>query len=173
MPKSLQENLSLLHQRGSCSNLRGTEHSRYLSLLALKVAKPLVPLLLLSLFECLRSEWGACSCAPGSSTRTRTYLEALCDMSNHGDFGLVRILIQADAGGQACDLVLAETKPCNQSAKAGPRSQLNSVNGVVEPCVMAGPISLYGLPITYIASWQESWKTCAVQDCEISPWHFA
>lgn len=82
MPKSLRENLSLLHQRGSCSNLQGTEHSRYLSLLALKVAKPLVPLLLLSLFECLRSEWGACSCAPGSSTRTRTYLEALCDMSN-------------------------------------------------------------------------------------------
>lgn len=91
----------------------------------------------------------------------------------HGDVGLVRILIQADAGGPACDLVLAETKPCNQSAKAGPRPQLNSVNAVVEPCVMAGPISLYGLPISYITSWQESWKTCAVQDCEISPWHFA
>ena len=28
-------------------------------------------------FGPVRSEWGACSCAPGSATRTRSYVEAL------------------------------------------------------------------------------------------------
>ena len=88
-------------------------------------------------------------------------------MSNHGDFGLVRILIQADAGGEACDLVLAETKPCNQNCKG--RATVTTQQCERGGRAMAGPISLYGLPTTYIASWQESWKTCAVQDCEISP----
>lgn len=66
------------------------------------------------------SDWGACSCAPGSATRTRTYSEA-------------------DAGGQACELVLKETKPCEGSAEE------TWQECGVEDCVMS--------------SWSE-WRSC-------------
>eukprot|EP00435_Cladocopium_sp_Y103_P017155 s62_g4.t1 len=70
------------------------------------------------------SEWGACSCAPGSSTRTRSYVEA-------------------DAGGQACDLVLAETKPCQTDQESWQKCE-------VQDCE--------------ISAWSE-WKSCT-KSCE-------
>lgn len=70
------------------------------------------------------SEWGACSCAPGSATRTRSYVEA-------------------DAGGQACDLVLAETRPCQTDQESWQKCE-------VQDCE--------------ISAWSE-WKSCT-KSCE-------
>ncbi|CAJ1458069.1 unnamed protein product, partial [Effrenium voratum] len=70
------------------------------------------------------SDWGTCSCSPGSATRTRTYS-------------------QADLGGQACDLVLSETKPC-----------ANTANEAWQQC------EVQDCTISPWSEWRDCTKTC-------------
>ena len=63
--------------------------------------------------------------------------------------------LEADAGGQACDLVLKETKPCEGSSEAD-GEQPKEHRG----CVI------------WTVTLQESWQQCGVQDCEMSSWCF-